>query len=554
MSNEEELRRLIAEGAYWEALGLKPGTPTPEIVLQVVDLMDEYPGLGAELNRVQVALTQNPEAYDRACRARDLVCARLAATFGKGVTEVLGPAVVWRQVWERASGQPDLKPAPLAEETWQALKREVERLPAVDFTASEVRAGRAERVGTVPGKGCPVCGGAGEVQMTVQQVVAQAKADAGFRRRLVAARVPLEFFGWLMHRQPERAGERVTVPCSCTELIAFQLPGDLKAGWVVTGRRTSDGEPSYVRVGAVTEAARALSWEQIRGHLLARYGPLVFALLPESVLQEQARLLGGSSEAVAQVVQTVQNLVAQLPALEFTSEEVASGQATRFIREQGCRRCGGTGRIALEGVEVIQMAQENEALRDHLREEGLSIDDWLWAIQRRGLLSFIGSTRTDPLLQNLRVEMPCPDCSHPVKFALPSGVSPGHVVRGRRQDTGAEVLATVQAVVEESKGQAKPRPSEPVYTFEEKIREGLKLIVMAFGVEPDPYYWANELWKPGLRGLAYMAVFALLLLGLANARWIIESARADATFAVAFLVAGIGLLVSLLEYASGPRE
>lgn len=558
MTSEKELRRLIAEGAYWEALELEPETPTPEVILRVVDLMDEYPGLGAELNQVQVALTQSPEAYATARQARDLVCARLTVAFGKGVTEVLGPAVVWRQVWERASAQPDLKPASVAEATWQVLNREVGRLPEVDFTASEVQAGHADRVGTVPGKQCSVCGGAGEVQMTMQQVVARAKSDAAFRRRLVAARVPLEFLGWVVQRQPERAGEKVSIPCTCAEVIAFQLPADLKAGWVVTGRRTSDGEPTYVRVGAVTAPARALPWEQIRGQLLARYGPVVFSLLPESILQEQARLLGESPDAVAQVMQTVQNLVGQLPALEFTNQEVMAGEAKRFVREQRCRRCGGAGRIVLEGVEVLQMALENEALQDHLRAEGFPIDAWLRLVRGGSLPSNAQLSRWASTLENLRVEMPCPECSRQVTFALPRGVAPGHVVRGKRQDTGAEVFVTVRAFVTESKAPApprtRPRPSAPAYTFGEKLTEGFKLIAMAFGVQPDPYYWVNELWKPGLRGLAYMAVFALVLLGLANAQWIIQSARADPVFGAILVIFGTSLLVSLLEFASGPRE
>ncbi|MGC8839655.1 MAG: hypothetical protein ACP5UM_14735 [Anaerolineae bacterium] len=559
MSSEEELRRLIAEGRYWEALGFKPGTPTPEIILRVVDLTDEHPGLGAELNRVQVALTQVPGTYATACQARDLVCARLATAFGKGVTEVLGPAVVWQQVWNRASAQPDLRPASLAEETWQALNCEVEQLPEVDFTASEVRAGHADRIGTVHGRRCPLCGGAGEVQMTMQQVVTRARSDAAFRRKLTAARVPLELFAWIVQRQPERAGEKIAVPCTCAEVIAFQLPVDLKAGWVVTGRRASDGEPAYVRVGAVTAPPHALSWDQIRGQLLARYGPTVFALLPESVLQEQARLLGEGREAAAQVVQTVQDLVAQLPALEFTSQEVMAGQATRFVQQQGCRRCGGTGRLVLEGIEVLQMAEKNGALQDHLRREGFPIDDWLDFTQGQATLwsgrRQIGqNSQLWSMLENLRVEMPCPDCARQIRFTLPQGVSQGHVVQGKRQDTGAEVFVTVQAVVKEARAPAKPRPSEPTWTFQDKLVEGIKLIAMAFGVQPAPYYWANGLWKPGLRGLAYMAAFGLLLLGAANTPWIIESARANPTFGVVFLIFGIGLLLSLLEYASGPRE
>jgi hypothetical protein len=347
-SDAKEIQRLISEGDYWSALSLKPSAPPPEIILRVMELADEYPSLGAELNRVQIALTQKREAYENACGVRDKVCNAIVTEFGQVAFDLCPRATVWKRVWELDQDGARDNPSLLKKQIWNDIRQEIENIPPVELTTADVERGKAERLGVKSFRHpCRNCLGSGKLKWSIKQVVEEAQYDPDFRKHLELAKVPIVALARLCRENPEKAQERIEIPCpSCLIEISFDIPYDVEQGWVIKGLqggvRGLGEQPVF---GRVTEIKDVIDYEvacqRICVLLAQRYGPAASVLLPKESILEQLQMSANPDQAMDEVLTAAEEMISHLPSIRVTYHDYRGGKIRCQMVKQNCSKCQG---------------------------------------------------------------------------------------------------------------------------------------------------------------------------------------------------------------------
>jgi DnaJ-class molecular chaperone len=157
--SEAQVKRLIEQGDFYEALGVSPKASDREILDALRQRRRGYRTLDQEWNEMHTVLTQQRSLYDEARAARDQVCDTIASEFGEVVFDVSPKASVWRQIWEKVSSHPSAAPRRLVKEVWRDMCQQIEKILLVELTTGEVKSGKADRIGHEDVSQCQECQG-----------------------------------------------------------------------------------------------------------------------------------------------------------------------------------------------------------------------------------------------------------------------------------------------------------------------------------------------------------------------------------------------------------
>ena len=307
-----------------------------DVTTRLVDLRDLHRGLESEIGRAHTILTQHGKAYAVACSVRDRFCREVTRAFGPALLSgsVLGDssegsllARLWRTferaLLEESSERSALKQVfrDLAKEFFTEIETLARNLPAIEVSAEEVRKGIAPK--SLCNKNCTECGGTGVVKVKLSELEHISKPEyfwetgyvlelmrkhpqvrKGFQDYL--AHLPNPFAvnaivhindpafepgswrpfdtkeAWKeyvqslrLHLKITNAGDQIVEPCpKCHEEVHFELPSNLRPGWIVRAH----GDRSHVaRVGAVSRWDLSRMWRKFRAgaKAAARIGRLI---------------------------------------------------------------------------------------------------------------------------------------------------------------------------------------------------------------------------------------------------------------------------------------
>jgi hypothetical protein len=274
MTNEEEkIRRLIGEGLYWDAIDLRHNTGSDKIIFRISDLMDEYPSLGVDLNRAQVALTQHLAKYEQACILRDQIFLKIVKEYGEECLQFISRPSIWQQIWETSTqARGPVQAGGFLQKTIKDLMKAVSLLPSVRISFEEWRKGKARRIIQQQNCGkchsttkvtCPKCLGKGKVKTEKLSLASSLNLDAIennpiLKRYLNELLMDEEAIGRTIKgiqgtetTCPECHGKG-NVDCDCVKDATLFIPKRIKPGWVVRmtmkSKSKDSSKDSYARL------------------------------------------------------------------------------------------------------------------------------------------------------------------------------------------------------------------------------------------------------------------------------------------------------------------
>jgi hypothetical protein len=328
-------------------------------------------------------------------------------------------------------------------------------------------------------------------------VVKKVRKTSSFRRHLRLAKVPVKALTRLYQEQPERAKEKIEVPCTrCTVEITFDIPANVKQGWVIRGHRRGRGKPKervrYARVSKIEKIGDYESaYERVCQRLTAKFGEAIFELLPKEIIQEQLQMSPDPSRAINRVLKEAKQIIKRLPAVGITLHEARKGQAERVFKPRECEVCGGTGRVdcvTCKGTGRVEVKLTGKWLIERIR----SNREFRWMWEKTLIQQGIPPTIDPELLVRRDVTAvvwePCRKCAGRGKKScscistmvvrIPQGVRAGWVVR-----VGSSDYARVGRIVPVS-----------VPQLREWMIEGRYWGSMILSCVFSPWYPVGQLW------------------------------------------------------------
>lgn len=262
MSNEEEritkeeLAELVNQGEYWEALGLQPDANPEDVHWKVIELSEVFPGLGGDLNQVQIALTEKFKEYECAYKLRNLVRKKVGKSYGKKAVELF-ITDIWRNAQEKASSHPNSEPTLFVPQILKIVSQGIKNIPALEITFSDILSGQAnitfhlldckdcKDTGVVK---CNICRGRGGLARSIRkkELIKLIEDDNLYRRLWEREQInqgippnldPSKFLAdgiladiYYPCKYCDGRGEK---SCKCTSKMTAIIPAGVKAGWIV---------------------------------------------------------------------------------------------------------------------------------------------------------------------------------------------------------------------------------------------------------------------------------------------------------------------------------
>ena len=262
MDSTDQIRKLIASGDYYLALGVDPRASRLDIEVTSARTIDDHSELAAALGWVTQVITdpEKHKIYGIACRFRDDVLRSLDERYGDDFSLVVSecPAAAWvecQNLLRCNFEKGDIKIGPRAAASLAAhgLEWVMEavvnnRLNVLRCEEYEREAGSATRIitlldcpdcGTSRWLSCKECGGSGRL----------APDTEGPPVLVLAGDVWADDFDYLDEDEGEecpRCEGAGSLPCDCSDEYTFRVPRDAAAGAVLHGRGERTGKSCYV--------------------------------------------------------------------------------------------------------------------------------------------------------------------------------------------------------------------------------------------------------------------------------------------------------------------
>lgn len=270
MDSTDQIKKLIASGDYYLALGVDPGASRLDIEVTSARTIDDHSELAATLGWVTQVITdpEKHKIYGIACRFRDAVLRSLDGRYGDDFSLVVPKCqvVAWIECQNLLrcnfeKGDIKIGPTAAASLATHGLEWIMEavvnnRLSVIRCDEYERKVGAATRIialvncpdcGTSRWLSCAECGGSGRLAPDTVEPTVLVLADdfrAGdFEYLDKGEECP----------QCEGAG---SLPCDCSDEYTFRVPRDAAAGAVLHGRGNRTGKSCYVLLERPTVTVR----------------------------------------------------------------------------------------------------------------------------------------------------------------------------------------------------------------------------------------------------------------------------------------------------------